>query len=92
MPIFHVEYTYAPDATALRDDFRPEHREFLGALHDAGDLLMVGPFLDGSGATLLVSAENEPAARALLARDPFAREEAIAGVRVVEWKQVFGPF
>ena len=92
MTMFSVEYTYAEAAAAARDEHRPAHREFLGALHESGELLFVGPFTDGSGAALMVDADDEAAARALLARDPFAAADAIAAVTVREWKQVYGPF
>ncbi|MGO3325149.1 YciI family protein [Gordonia sp. (in: high G+C Gram-positive bacteria)] len=92
MPMFSVEYTYAEGAATVRDEHRPAHREFLGALHESGDLLFVGPFTDGSGAALMVVAGDETAARALLAPDPFAAADAIETVTVREWKQVYGPF
>ena len=92
MSIFHVEYVYAPEAAAVRDEHRPAHREFLGALHADGRLLFVGPYTDGSGAALMVVADDEEAARALLAGDPFAAADAIAATTVREWKQVYGPF
>ncbi|WOC14423.1 YciI family protein [Gordonia sp. MP11Mi] len=92
MSTFHVEYTYAPEAAAVRDEHRPAHREFLGVLHEAGELLYVGPFTDGSGAALMIVADDETAARAILAGDPFAAADAIAAVTVREWKQVYGPF
>ena len=92
MAVFHVEYTYAPEAAAVRDEHRPAHREFLGGLHERGVLLFVGPFTDGSGAALMVNADDADAARTLLAADPFAHADAIAAVTVREWKQVYGPF
>ncbi len=92
MPFFHVEYAYAADRADVRDQHRPAHREFLGALHEAGTLQFVGPFVDGSGAALMVTADDAEAARALVAGDPFAAADAIADVRITEWKQVFGPF
>ncbi|GAA4641837.1 YciI family protein [Gordonia humi] len=92
MTIFHVEYTYAPEAAAIRDEHRPAHREYLGGLHEAGSLLYVGPFADGSGAGLMIVADDEAQARRLLADDPFASVGAIAATTVREWTQVFGPF
>ncbi|MGB3699259.1 MAG: YciI family protein [Gordonia sp. (in: high G+C Gram-positive bacteria)] len=92
MALFAVDYTYAPDAAAVRDRFRPEHREWLGAQHAVGALQFVGPYPDGSGALLMITAADDDAARTLLAGDPFARESAIAAVSVKEWVQVYGPF
>ncbi|MBM7367667.1 YciI family protein [Gordonia hydrophobica] len=92
MALFAVDYTYAPDAAAVRDQYRPEHRAWLGAQHEAGTLQFVGPYPDGTGALLMITADDLDGADALLANDPFAREKAIAAVTIKEWVQVFGPF
>lgn len=92
MALFAVDYTYAPDAAAVRDQFRPEHRAWLGAQHEAGALQFVGPYPDGTGALLMITADDADDADALLANDPFSREKAIARIVVREWVQVYGPF
>ncbi|ALG84605.1 YciI family protein [Gordonia phthalatica] len=92
MALFAVDYTYAPDAAAARDQFRPEHRAWLGARHEAGDLQFVGPYTDGSGALLMITADDLDAAKDFLANDPFAREKLIAAVAIKELVQVFGPY
>ena len=92
MPDFQVRYTYAPAEAALRDEHRPAHRAFLDARNAAGEVLLVGPYVDGSGALLIVRADDESAAHAILAQDPFARVGAIADVEVTQWTQVYGPF
>ncbi|EGD54046.1 YciI family protein [Gordonia neofelifaecis] len=92
MALFAVEYTYAPEAAAVRDEFRPEHRGWLGAQHEAGRLQFVGPFADGSGAHLMITADDADSAREFLTGDPFARESAIAAVSVRELTQVYGPY
>ncbi|AZG44135.1 YciI family protein [Gordonia insulae] len=92
MAIFAVHYSYAPPKAALRDAHRPLHREWLGEENRAGNVLMAGPYPDGSGALILVRAESLDGAEAFLANDPFIAHEAVDGVRVVEWTPVFGPF
>ncbi|GED96232.1 YciI family protein [Gordonia crocea] len=92
MPNFAVEYTYAPDEAALRDEHRPAHRQWLGEGYESGVIRLVGPYTDGSGALLIVSAESSEAVGRILAEDPFARAGAIAGARFTEWLNVFGPF
>ena len=92
MALFAVEYTYAPDAAAVRDEYRPEHRAWLGARHEDGTLQFVGPYPDGTGALLMITADDVDAAKAFLTNDPFAREKAIASVSIKEWVQVHGPF
>ncbi|MFT3662651.1 MAG: YciI family protein [Gordonia sp. (in: high G+C Gram-positive bacteria)] len=92
MPNYAVEYTYDPDLADLRTEHRPVHRAWLAEAYDAGDVLAVGAYLDGSGALLVVRADDEEAAAALLAKDPFATVGAIADTRIREWMNFRGPF
>ncbi|WP_040791185.1 YciI family protein [Nocardia paucivorans] len=92
MPIFAVHYTYSAATLADRDTHRPDHRGWLADLLADGTLLSSGPYPDGSGALLLMRADDEAAMKELLTRDPFARRELIDEVRVVEWQPVLGTF
>lgn len=93
MAVFAVTYTYTSDAARL-DEFRPEHRAFLGALHDAGSVVVSGPLAAsddvGAGALILVEAADGAAVTALLDTDPFRREGLIAERSVREWVPVIG--
>ncbi|MFT3714997.1 MAG: YciI family protein [Gordonia sp. (in: high G+C Gram-positive bacteria)] len=92
MPTFAVEYTYDPAAAALRDEHRPAHRRFLGEGHEAGRVLLSGPYADGTGALLMIAADDEQAVADYLATDPFALVGAIGATRITAWTQVYGPF
>ncbi|MFT4086945.1 MAG: YciI family protein [Gordonia sp. (in: high G+C Gram-positive bacteria)] len=92
MPIFSIQYTYAPEQAELRDEMRPAHREWLGAGEKAGDVLVAGPYTAGDGALLLIRAVDEAAAAEYLSGDPFVEAGAIAATRIDEWRAVFGPF
>lgn len=92
MSIFAVHYTYTPAKAALRDEHRALHREWLAEEYKAGNVLISGPYPDGSGALILIRADSLDGAEAFLANDPFNAHQAVDGVRVVEWTQVFGPF
>ncbi|MFZ2511459.1 MAG: YciI family protein [Gordonia sp. (in: high G+C Gram-positive bacteria)] len=92
MPNYAVEYTYHPDRATLRDEHRPAHRRWLGDGHAVGRILLVGPYSDGSGALLMVHADDERAAAELLSHDPFALVGAIDATTVKEWTNVYGPF
>lgn len=92
MPNFAVEYTYAPQHAALRDEYRSAHRHWLGESYAAGVVRMAGPYADGSGALVLVVADDRQAVADFLANDPFAEAGAIAATRISEWTNVFGPF
>lgn len=90
--IFAVHYTYSASTADLRDEHRPAHRAWLGALYEAGQVLASGPYPDGSGALILIQATDAAAGEALLADDPFRAAGAIDAVECTEWVQVFGPF
>jgi hypothetical protein len=42
-----------------------EHARFVDAMFDAGDVVLAGPFADGSGALVILRAESVGAARAV---------------------------
>ncbi|MEZ5211365.1 MULTISPECIES: YciI family protein [unclassified Gordonia (in: high G+C Gram-positive bacteria)] len=92
MPKYVAEYTYLPDTAALRDEHRPAHRLWLHDGHEAGIVLAVGAFADGSGALVIVNADDAEAAAEVLAHDPFALVGAIDETRVREWNCLYGPF
>ncbi|GAA5055779.1 YciI family protein [Nocardia callitridis] len=92
MPTFAVHYTYTAAGAPGRDVHRPEHRAWLADLVEAGALLSVGPYPDGSGALLVFRYDDEQQLANLVAEDPFARENLIEAVRVVEWQPVLGAF
>ncbi|MGW0035809.1 YciI family protein [Gordonia sp. NPDC003376] len=93
MATFAVHYSYGPAKAAIRDRLRPDHRRWLGEENKAGNVLLVGPYTDGTGALLLVRAEGGlDGAEAFIANDPFIAGEAVDAVRVIEWTQVYGPF
>lgn len=93
MSVFAVEYVYAVGSEATRDEHRPNHREFLSGLGADGEglaLVASGPYVDGSGALLLISAPTQAALAEALAGDPFAVHGAIAVLRITEWSPVTG--
>ncbi|MDE8667372.1 YciI family protein [Pseudarthrobacter sp. H3Y2-7] len=90
MTVFAVEYVYAADSTAARDEHRPAHRAWLAGLADDGQLLTSGPYGDGAGALLIFKVEDETRLNDLLKRDPFAEAGTIAGIRTTEWTPVIG--
>jgi uncharacterized protein YciI len=90
MTVFAVEYVYAADSTAARDERRPEHRAWLAGLAEAGPLLSSGPYGDGAGALLIFKVQDEAQLNDLLKQDPFAVAGTIAGIRTTEWTPVIG--
>lgn len=70
------------------NEVRPVHRDYLRSLLESGKLYATGPFMDNTGALLVYEAEDEDAARALLAADPYSKAGVVEVVLVKEWKIV----
>ncbi|TQF65346.1 hypothetical protein FK531_21830 [Rhodococcus spelaei] len=92
MPVIAVEYFYTTATAAARDEVRPDHREWLAGLVERGVVLSSGPYTDGSGALILVSAADVDAARSLFEADPFAKAGLVDSARFTEWTPVMGTF
>ena len=90
MPLFAVTYRYEAAQTDEREANKPAHREWLAARVEAGSIRTVGPFVDGSGALLLVEADDDEAARALIAQDPHCVRGVVPEITGREWMPVFG--
>ena len=81
-----------PGALDLRLATRAEHLAFLDKY--AAQVKLGGPFLDGAdkpiGSLLIIDCADEPAARALLAQDPYAQAGLFERVELRSWKHVVG--
>ncbi|WP_347554202.1 YciI family protein [Robbsia sp. KACC 23696] len=68
---------------------RPAHREYLAKIFAEGKLLLAGPYVDGSGATIVYEADSIDAAHELAKGDPFFYEGVFEHYELKEWKAVF---
>jgi len=80
-----------PEAVGVRAANREAHLAFLSELGDR--LFMAGPLLneDGSamvGSLIVVDCEDMAAARALAARDPYAKAGLFSSVAIKPWRKV----
>ncbi|WP_420880869.1 YciI family protein [Rhodococcus sp. (in: high G+C Gram-positive bacteria)] len=92
MPLFAVQYTYAHEKSAERDDHRTDHRAWLADLVRRGIVHSSGPFADGGGALMMVEAATAADVEALFDQDPFAKRSLVENRVVREWIPVFGVF
>jgi uncharacterized protein YciI len=90
MPLFAVTYRYEPAQTEEREANKPAHREWLAERVEDGSIRTVGPFTDGSGALLLVEADDDEGARTLVGADPHCLRGFVPEVTVRQWKPVYG--
>ncbi len=70
-PVWLVEATYAPDAAETRVPFRAEHVQRAAERLASGTYVEVGAFADVSGSVLIVRADSEEAALALVRDDVY---------------------
>jgi len=92
MPLFAVQYTYAHEKSAERDDHRTDYRAWLADLVRRGIVHSSGPFADGGGALMMVEAPTAADVEALFDQDPFAKRSLVENRVVREWIPVFGVF
>lgn len=90
MALHAVTYRYEAAQTDDREANKPAHREWLAARVADGQIVTVGPFLDGSGALLLVEADDDESARSLVDGDPHCVKGFVSEVTVRAWTPVFG--
>lgn len=87
MATFAVVYTFA-DNEAVRLETRPKHREYLKTLLEAGNIVLSGPFVDDSGALLVLEAPDRETVEGFLANDPYKDAGVVASTLVREWNIV----
>jgi uncharacterized protein YciI len=80
----------------VTDDFRSKvplhleaHRALWKKFHSAGQLLMVGPFTDASGAMGVFTARD--AAEQFVQADPFVAHGVVARWTIREWNEALAP-
>lgn len=87
MATFAVVYTFA-DNEAVRLETRPKHREYLKTLLEAGNIVLSGPFVDDSGALLVLEAPDRETVEGFLTKDPYKDAGVVASTLVREWNIV----
>ena len=88
--IYAVEYRYVTDKDEDMAAGRPSHRAFTSRLADEGRLLAAGPYVGTHDALIVVRAEDEAGALALLEEDPFQQAGYINDRIPREWNPVIG--
>ncbi|MCW2721544.1 MAG: uncharacterized protein QOG20_1107 [Pseudonocardiales bacterium] len=90
MALFAVVWRYTDD-TALLDEVRPLHREYLGDMVQRGVVRQAGPFGDGSGGLLVYDVADEHELQKWIAEDPFSVRGVVVESRSWPWTPVVGP-
>lgn len=78
------------DDNPARLELRPKHREKLARLHAAGEVLVGGPFDDGTGSLIVLDTTRQRADE-IVASDPYCHAEGVTVVTIREMTPVVGP-
>ncbi|PRD44455.1 hypothetical protein C5748_07750 [Phyllobacterium phragmitis] len=85
--LFAILCNDKPDHLQLRLDTRPAHLDYLKNLGER--LKFAGPFLDNdgkpNGSLVVVEVDHMDAAKAIAARDPYAKAGLFASVDIRPW-------
>jgi uncharacterized protein YciI len=81
-----VELAFSDHPARL--ELRPRHREILADLHAAGDVLLAGPFDDGSGSMVVFTSGRERVDE-VLRMDPYYEADGVTVVAVRELTPLF---
>jgi uncharacterized protein len=79
---------FSPDSEAKAAAVRPEHRQYLADLRDAGKLALSGPLV-GGGALIIYEAVKPEEVETLITSDPFAKAGVFASWEMHPWNILF---
>jgi uncharacterized protein YciI len=84
-------YDVVEDYVARRAPYREEHLKLAHEVHERGELVMAGAFLDPTdGAALLFRAADAAVAARFAERDPYVRNGLVTRWKVRGWNVVVG--
>lgn len=89
---FLLLYELSDDYLERRGEFREEHLALAQSFVDIGQLVLGGAFADPADrSALLFKGEDDSAARAFVASDPYVANGLVTSWSVREWTTVLGP-
>jgi uncharacterized protein len=88
MALFILTYGY--NDTPLRAERRDDHVAHLARLEEQGSVVAAGPYEDRTGGVIILAAEDETAARALVDQDPYTRLDVTKDRTLREWNVTVG--
>lgn len=89
MAWFTVETVYTTDRDKLAA-VRPDHREYLRRLAEAGKVTAAGPWSDDSAGFAIYRVGDRAELDRLLDEDPYTTHDVAASRVVHEWKLIVG--
>ena len=74
-----------PDKPVREQAYWDEHAQFMDSLFEAGKVILAGPFADGSGSMVIVTAESVEEAESMFREDPWEPEDILVAGDFKEW-------
>lgn len=74
-----------PDKPVRQQAYWDDHARFMDALFEAGEVILGGPFADGSGSMVILMAASVEAARATFQQDPWTQQDVLVVSEAKEW-------
>jgi uncharacterized protein YciI len=74
-----------PDKPVRMQAFWGDHARFMDLLFEADEVILAGPFVDGSGSMVILTAESVEAARAVFQEDPWTLHDILVAGEAKEW-------
>jgi uncharacterized protein YciI len=88
---FLLFYQFVPDYLERRPLHRSEHLRLAWQAHERGELILAGALAEpADAAALLFEGENDAAARAFVAADPYVKAGLVTAWSVRPWMTVVG--
>ena len=63
----------------------PEHKVFMNDLYDKGLIYLAGPWVDGSGAMIVMNVDSAEAAMEIMREDPWAIHDNLVPDHAMAW-------
>lgn len=88
MPLFLLTYGY--NDTDQRAARREDHLAYLNKLAADGALAVAGPYEDLTGGAIVLKADDEAAAEAIVAGDPYTQADVTKDRYLRQWRVTVG--
>jgi uncharacterized protein len=82
--------TYGYNDTDERAARRDEHVAYLNKLLGEGALVVAGPYEDITGGAIVLNADDQAAAEAIVAGDPYTKHDVTKNRYLRQWKVTVG--
>ena len=82
--------TYGYNETDQRAARREDHLAYLNKLSDDGALVAAGPYEDLTGGAIVLKAESQEAAEAIVAGDPYTQADVTKDRSLRQWRITVG--